>query len=76
MTGPGSFSASCLRVSDTEPYFTLQDAVEFGSRKPIDEVRDDEQESYDNLPESFQEGESGEKMQLVIDTLDEAMSFK
>lgn len=43
-------------------------------RDRIDEVRDDEQESHDNLPESFQEGEPGEKMQSVIDTLDQALS--
>lgn len=43
-------------------------------RDRIEEVRDEEQESLDNLPESFQEGEPGEKMQSVIDTLDQAMS--
>lgn len=38
----------------------------------IDELREEEQEAYDNMPESMQYGERGEKMQEAIDALEEA----
>lgn len=38
----------------------------------IEEVIDEEQEAFDNMPESFQEGERGEKMQEAIENLDGA----
>ena len=38
----------------------------------LEEVKDEEQEAYDNLPESFQYGERGEQMQEYIDSMDEA----
>lgn len=38
----------------------------------MEEVKDEEQEAYDNLPESFQYGERGEQMQEYIDSMDEA----
>lgn len=37
----------------------------------IECVKDFEQEAYDNLPESFQYGERGQKMEETIDLLDE-----
>ena len=40
----------------------------------IEELHDEEQEAYDNLPESFQESERGEAMDAVADNLDSAMS--
>lgn len=43
----------------------LQEALDI-----IIEVKEEEQEAFDNLPESFQEGERGELMQEAIDTLD------
>ena len=46
-----------------------------GSAKDIlDEVRDEEQEAFDNLPESFQYSERGEQMKQYIDSLEEAYS--
>ena len=39
----------------------------------IAEVGDEEEEAFDNLPESIQESERGEKMQEYIDTIDEAI---
>lgn len=39
----------------------------------IESCRDDEEDAYDNLPESFQDGERGEEMQEYIDVMDEAM---
>lgn len=38
----------------------------------LEEVKDEEQEAYDNLPESFQYGERGEQMQEYIDSMNEA----
>jgi len=38
------------------------------------DVIDAEQEAFDNLPESFQEGEKGERMQEIIDTLEDVVS--
>ena len=36
-------------------------------------ITDEEEEAYDNLPESFQDGERGEEMQEYIDTMDEVL---
>ena len=41
----------------------------------LEEVKDDESESYENLPESFQNGERGEEMQGYIEMLDEAYNY-
>lgn len=38
----------------------------------IDSLRDDEQEAYDNLPDSLQETERGQKMESAIEVLDYA----
>ena len=39
----------------------------------IEEARDEEQEAFDNLPESFQESERGAGMELAVDDLEEAI---
>ena len=39
----------------------------------IECCKDEEEEAYDNLPESFQDGERGEEMQEYIDTMDEVL---
>ena len=40
----------------------------------LSEIKDEEQETYDNLPESLQESERGENMQNCIDALEYFMS--
>lgn len=40
----------------------------------IEEVRDEEQEAYDNMPESLQNGEKGELAQAAIDAMESAIS--
>ena len=40
----------------------------------LSEIRDEEQEAYDNLPEALQESERGENMQTCIDALEYFMS--
>lgn len=51
----------------------VKDALELidRARGILEEVRDEEQESFDNLPEGLQEGEKGERMQENIDALEE-----
>ena len=39
----------------------------------LEELRDQEQEAFDNLPESLQYSEKGEKMEEVINYLDDAI---
>jgi exonuclease VII small subunit len=36
----------------------------------VDEVRDEEQEAFDNLPESLQDGERGQQMQEAVSSLE------
>ena len=40
----------------------------------IEEIKEEEQEAYDNLPGSLQYGEKGEKMTDAVDNLDSAYS--
>ena len=40
----------------------------------IEEVQNEEQEAYDNMPENLQESERGEAIQEAIDNLDSAWS--
>lgn len=40
----------------------------------IDNCQSEEQDAFDNLPESMQEGDRGDAMQDNIDTMDEALS--
>jgi len=41
----------------------------------LGEVKDEEQESHDNLPEQFQHGERGEEMEGYIEMLEEAFNY-
>ena len=43
-------------------------------KEDIETVRDEEQEVYDNMPESFQSGEKGELASAAIEALEEALS--
>lgn len=40
----------------------------------VTEIRDEEQDRYDNLPESVQDGERGERMYEIIDALDNVVT--
>jgi antitoxin component HigA of HigAB toxin-antitoxin module len=42
-------------------------------KEEIDYLRNEEAEAYENLPESFQEGERGQKMQEGIEYIESAM---
>lgn len=39
----------------------------------LEAIRDEEQESFDNLPENFQESERGQEQQAGIETMEEAI---
>lgn len=39
----------------------------------IEEVKDDEQEAFDNLPENFQDGKKGQDIVMMIDILEQAI---
>ena len=43
-------------------------------RMEIESARDEEQEYYDNMPESFQSGEKGDAVQAAVEALEEALS--
>lgn len=43
-------------------------------QEDLQALLDEEQEAYDNLPESLQESEKGERMSSSIENIDSAMS--
>ena len=45
---------------------TLQTLIE-----EIDAIREEEQDAYDNMPESLQESERGERMYTIASTLED-----
>lgn len=45
------------------------------ARNILEEVKDEEQAAYNNLPESLQYGERGEQMQENVDTIEEYLSY-
>jgi hypothetical protein len=42
-------------------------------RGVLEELKDAEQEYYDNMPESFQAGEKGQKAETAVDAIDSAI---
>ena len=49
---------------------TLAEALEI-----IRDVRDQEQENLDNMPDSFKESDRGQSMEQIIQYLDDAISY-
>lgn len=45
------------------------------ARNILEEVKDEEQAAYNNLPESLQYGERGEQMQENVDAIEEYLSY-
>ena len=45
-----------------------------GIKLEIEELRTEEEEYYNNMPEAFQDGEKGDRAQTAIEYLDEAMT--
>ena len=42
-------------------------------RESLETIKDDEQIKYDNLPDSFRDGDMGENIQTAIDYLNEVI---
>ena len=55
---------------------SLQELIEKteGLKLEIEELRTEEEEYYNNMPEAFQDCEKGDRAQTVIEYLDEAMT--
>ena len=55
---------------------SLQELIEKteGLKLEIEELRTEEEEYYNKMPEAFQDGEKGDRAQTVIEYLDEAMT--
>jgi hypothetical protein len=45
-----------------------------GVIRQIEEIQSEEQDAYDNLPDSFQSGEQGDASQEAIQTLESAIA--
>lgn len=45
------------------------------AKKILDEVKDEEQNAYDNLPDSFRDGERGQEMLDNMEMLTEAYNY-
>lgn len=45
-----------------------------GPKSDVENVKDEEQEAFDNLPESLQQGDRGQAMEQAIGTLEDALS--
>lgn len=56
---------------------TIRDAATkiSGLQSDIEAIRDQEQEKLDNMPESLQGGEKGEKMTAIIEALTTIVDF-
>ena len=50
------------------------DALREEIRERLEDIRDDEQDAFDNMPESLQESERGEQMQEYIDIMENVTS--
>lgn len=56
-----------------EDFALLAGKIE-GLKAEAESIRDEEQEYYDNMPESFQSGEKGQAAEEKISALDDAIS--
>lgn len=54
----------------TEAFNKITEAMEI-----LEEVKSEEEESYENLPDNFRDGERGEEMQNYIEMLEEANNY-
>lgn len=58
------------RISITKIADSLQ-----ALKSDVESIQSEEQDAYDNLPESIQDGERGDRMQEAIDNLDDALNL-
>lgn len=55
----------------------LTEATNFldNAKNLIEEIKSEEEDALENMPEGLKEGDKGEKAQAAIDALDEAMGY-
>lgn len=58
--------------SDVTLQWVTCDELAASVESDIESIQDDEQEAFDNMPESFQQGERGEASQAAIEALQSA----
>nr|DAZ51177.1 MAG TPA: hypothetical protein [Caudoviricetes sp.] len=58
------------RISITKIADSLQ-----ALKSDVESIQSEEQDAYDNLPESIQDGERGDRMQEAIENLDDALTL-
>lgn len=58
------------RISITKIADSLQ-----ALKSDVESIQSEEQDAYDNLPESLQDSERGDRMQEAIDNLDDALTL-
>ena len=54
----------------TEAFDKVTEAMDI-----LESVKSEEEESYENLPDNFRDGDRGEEMQNYIDMIEEAYGF-
>jgi chromosome segregation ATPase len=59
------------KLTEIETDFELLKEKVDEIRSDVESIRDEEQDKYDNMPESIQQGEKGDTMQEGIDSLDD-----
>ncbi len=66
-----------MRIVNKQRRKRLEEAFDLigQAQSILEEVKNDEQEAHDNLPESIQYGEKGEEMEGYIEMLDEAYGY-
>jgi hypothetical protein len=50
------------------------EAILAEAREQIEAIRDEEQDYYDNMPESFQDGEKGQAAEAAVSAMEDAIS--
>lgn len=63
-----------LQQKDAIPDILCDQANLTGLRDMIDNLKDDEEFAYDNMPESFQNGDRGDAAQQAISSMEDAIS--
>ena len=61
--------------TDVTMQWTAIDELAAAVVADVESIRDDEQEAYDNMPESFQQGERGEQSQAAIEALEASIDM-
>lgn len=61
--------------ADADAFWATVDTSAANIVSALEGIRDEEQEAYDNMPESFQNGDKGEQSQAAIEALESAIDM-